>query len=139
VGADTSRAGTERIRVSQKIELSVSILQSSLQKWESKKHFTQTNLKACYSPELALLHKQIAAAALFAFQSVKDKLALHSYVVDFVYIPERDVCLIVELNHWSKTTSSSMFDWDSDIEVSVLQRKHKQTSLKMLLFFKKGS
>jgi len=53
------------------------------------------------------------------FEKFKNLLEIDSYVLDLVYVPVQDICLLIELNHWSKTTSSSLFSWEDDIEVDV--------------------
>lgn len=73
--------------------------------------------KACFSPQLARLAPVVQRAALAAVQRLRDRLALSSYVLDLVYMPALDVCRVVELNHWAKTTSSALFDWTADIDL----------------------
>ena len=73
--------------------------------------------KACYSPVLARNHAAIEQAALKCFKAIQKLLKLENFVLDLVYDQESDTCLVVELNHWARTTSSALFDWSTDIEL----------------------
>ena len=72
--------------------------------------------KACYSPVLVHHAADIEAAAKRLFEQMKNRLEIDAYVLDLVYVPETNECLLIELNHWSPTTSSSLFSWTTDLE-----------------------
>ena len=51
------------------------------------------------------------------FFALIDSLDIDCYVLDLAYDHIKNECVVVELNHWAKTTSSSLYDWNKDIEL----------------------
>eukprot|EP01112_Ceratiomyxa_fruticulosa_P008138 TRINITY_DN2106_c0_g1_i1.p1 TRINITY_DN2106_c0_g1~~TRINITY_DN2106_c0_g1_i1.p1 ORF type:complete len:359 (-),score=55.98 TRINITY_DN2106_c0_g1_i1:91-1167(-) len=84
--------------------------------------------KACYVPQIARDKNLIQDAVVDLFLKIQPILSslnppIDNYVADFSlceYSNEGKVgyrCLLIELNHWGSTASSSLFDWNADSKV----------------------
>jgi len=67
----------------------------------------------CYFEELLQRKDEITTKIQIFFEEVKDKILIESYIIDFVILADGTV-KIVELNPFSRSTGSCLFDWIKD-------------------------
>jgi len=77
-------------------------------------HFHNT-MWIVFFDELKSRKEEIQEKVLTFFGEVKFHIKLESYIVDFVMLD--DSIMIVELNPFSRSTGSCLFDWEKDKKV----------------------
>jgi len=70
----------------------------------------------CYFEELKQRKDEIANKVKLFYEEVQPKIVLESFIIDFVMLEDGTI-KIVELNPYSKSTGSCLFDWIKDKEI----------------------
>jgi len=73
-------------------------------------------MQIVFFDEIVWRKEEIQGKVLEFFEKVKDSIELESYIIDFVMFHDGEI-KIVELNPFSRSTGSCLFDWIKDKEL----------------------
>ena len=68
----------------------------------------------CIYPNLLNIQEKIKQKIFLLWQSVHSYVGEQSYIMDFAYLPQKDLCIVIELSPFLTCTGTACFSWRMD-------------------------